>query len=65
MTYPESQADAAANVVAFPGRLVFYEYCISLVFVTLRRPSRLHRLPIGSWGLWEGMPYTLTTLALG
>ena len=46
-----------------PGyRLVFYEYCISLVFITLRRPSRLVRLAPGSSGVVEGLPYTLLTL---
>ena len=65
MPYHQSQADAAAND-AFPaGRLVFYEYCISLVFITLRRPSRLIRLPVGSRGVWQGLPYTLVTFFLG
>ena len=65
MPYPDTQADAAAKAAAPPARLVFYEYCISLVFITLRRPSRLHLLPAGSWGFWEGVPYTLVTLLLG
>jgi hypothetical protein len=47
------------------GRLVFYEVCISLVFVTLRWPSRPHRLRPGEWGLWRGLPYALVTLLLG
>lgn len=47
------------------GRVVFYEVCLSLVLVTLRRPSRLYRLRPGEWGLWRGLPYTLVTLLLG
>jgi hypothetical protein len=49
-----------------PGyRLVFYEYCISLVFITLRRPSRLYRVPTDSWGVLPGLGYTVVTLLLG
>ncbi len=47
------------------GRLVFYELCISLVFLTLRWPSRPHRLRPGEWGIWRGLPYALTSLLLG
>ena len=46
-------------------RLVFYEYCISLIFITLRRPSRLVRLPPGSRGLLRGLPYTIISLFCG
>lgn len=45
--------------------LVFYEVCISLVFVTLRRPTRVHRLAAGESGTWRGLPYALVTLLLG
>src|SRR5262245_20470014 len=48
-----------------PGRLVFYEYCISFVFLTLRRPTPVQRLQPGEWGLMRGLPYTLLTLVLG
>jgi hypothetical protein len=47
------------------GRLVFYEYCISLVFLTLRRPSRVRLLRAGQSGVLRGLPYTLLTLLLG
>jgi hypothetical protein len=47
------------------GRLVFYEYCISLIFITLRRPSRVVRLPPGSTGLLRGLPYTIISLLFG
>src|SRR4051812_43654652 len=47
------------------GRLVFYESCISLVFWTLRRSSRLYRLRPGEWGLGKGLPYTLVSALLG
>jgi hypothetical protein len=47
------------------ARLVFYEYCVSLVFVTLRRPSRVYRLRQGESGVRRGLPYALVSLLLG
>jgi hypothetical protein len=47
------------------ARFVFFEYCISLVFVTLRRPSSVVLLRPGERGLARGLPYTLLTLLLG
>jgi hypothetical protein len=47
------------------GRLVFYEYCISIIFLTLRRPSRVRLLRAGESGVRRGLPYTLLTLFLG
>jgi hypothetical protein len=46
-------------------RLVFYEYCISLIFVCLRRPSALVRLRPGQRGWIMGLPYTMLSLLLG
>jgi hypothetical protein len=51
--------------VAAGGRFVFFEYCISLVVVTLRRPSDVYFLPAGSWGWSRGLPYSLISLLLG
>jgi hypothetical protein len=65
MLHSESRNLPTVNDDATGSRLVFYEYCISLVFITLRRPSRLHRLAPGRSGVVEGLPYTLLTLALG
>jgi hypothetical protein len=47
------------------ARLVFFEYCISFVFVTLRRPSAVMLLGPGERGLVRGLPYTLISLMLG
>jgi hypothetical protein len=58
---PEPMAQGCAD----GGRLVFYEYCISLLFITLRRTSRLHYLRPGESGLMKGLPYTCLTLLLG
>jgi len=49
-----------------PGeRLVFYEFCISLVLVSVRQSSRIYRLRPGAWGILPGLPYTVVTLLLG
>lgn len=45
--------------------LVFYEYCISLIFLSLRRPSALKRLRRGQRGWIKGLPYTILSLLLG
>jgi hypothetical protein len=65
MLHAEGLNPPPANDDAPGCRLVFYEYCISLVFITLRRPSRLYRLAPGSSGVVEGLRYTLVSLALG
>lgn len=46
-------------------RLVFYEYCISLVLVSLRRPSPVVRLRPKQRGWIRGLPYTMLTLLFG
>jgi hypothetical protein len=48
-----------------PARLVYYELCVSVVFVTLRRPSRVHKLRRREWGVVRGLPYTLVSLLVG
>src|SRR5438445_5052130 len=47
------------------GRFVFFEYCISCVVFTLRRPTGIVFLPPHDWGWVRGLPYTLLTLCLG
>jgi hypothetical protein len=46
-------------------RLVFYEYCISLIFLSLRRPTAVVRLRPGQYGWFRGLPYTILSLLLG
>jgi len=53
------------RALAAGQRFVFYEYCISLIVVTLRRPSALQILPAGSRGVLRGVPYSLVSLLLG
>lgn len=60
LTPAELSAELAAG-----GRLVFYEYCISLLVLTLRCPTDLYLLQPGELGWWRGLPYTLVSLLLG
>jgi hypothetical protein len=60
LTPAELEAELAAGC-----RVVFYEFCISLLILTLRCPSRLHLLHPGEYGLSRGMPYTLLSFFLG
>ena len=46
-------------------RLVVFEYYISLIVVTLRRPSRVHLIQAGKTDLLTGFPYTILSLLLG
>jgi hypothetical protein len=55
----------AARAVATGGRLVVYEICISLVFITLRRPTGVKILRPGERGIVRGLPYSLVSLVLG
>jgi hypothetical protein len=47
------------------GRLVFYEYCISFIVLTMRCPSAIYLLRPGEMGLWRGLPYALVSLFFG
>jgi hypothetical protein len=47
------------------GRLVFFEFCVSLVFVSLRCPSEVYLLRPGERGLVRGLPFTVLSLLLG
>ncbi|MBY0524373.1 MAG: hypothetical protein K2R98_13285 [Gemmataceae bacterium] len=47
------------------GCFVFYEYCISFVFFTLRRPTEIFFLRASDTGLLRGLPYCLISFFLG
>ena len=51
--------------LASGGRFVFYEYCISLMVVTWRRPSDVYFLRPSEIGILRGLPYTLVSLFFG
>jgi hypothetical protein len=47
------------------GRFVIYQYCISIVLLTFRRPSDFHFVRGGENAVVKGLGYTLITLLLG
>jgi hypothetical protein len=51
--------------VAAGARFVFFEYCISFVVLTLRRPSRIYFVEPGQGIRLRGMRYSLVSLLLG
>ena len=53
------------QALAAGGRFVFYEYCISFVVVSVRRPSDIYFLPRGDTGVVRSLPYVLISLLLG
>ncbi len=60
LTPAELEAQLAAG-----GRFVFFEYCISMLIVTLRRPTGIHFMRPGERGLARALPYTVLSLLLG
>jgi hypothetical protein len=47
------------------GRFVFFEYSISLVAVSLRRPTDIYFLRHGQYAWVRGLPYTVLSFLLG
>jgi len=57
--------EALEQAIAAGGRIVFFEYCISLIFVSLRRQTQPYFLKAGETGLLLGIRYALVSLILG
>jgi len=57
--------DELQRELAAGGRFVFFEYTISLVFLTLRRPSDIYFLRAGERTFLRSLPYSLLSLLLG
>lgn len=47
------------------ARFVYFEYCISLLLVTWRRPTDIYLIRPGQNWLAKAIPWTLLTLLLG
>lgn len=57
--------DDICREVEAGGRFVYYEYCISVLIASSRRPSVIFFLRGTDWGVWRGLPYCLLSLLLG
>jgi hypothetical protein len=53
------------NELRAGGRFVYYQYCISLLLVTLRQPSSIVFLRARDRGVVRGLPWCLVSLLLG
>jgi hypothetical protein len=60
LTLEQVQAEMALG-----GRFVFYEYCVSVIVATMRRPSDVYFLPANDLGVIRGLPYVLLSLFFG
>lgn len=47
------------------GRFVLFQYCISIVVLTFRRPSDIYFLRQGENAVGKGLPFTLLSLVAG
>ena len=47
------------------GRFVIFPYCVSLLLVTLRRPSPIYSLRGGESSIIKGLTFTLLSLVAG
>jgi len=47
------------------GRFVIFTYCISILVMTFKRPSKVYFLKAGESGFVHGLPYLLISLLLG
>ncbi len=47
------------------ARIVFFQYSISLVVVSMKRPSPAYLVKAGESRLWRGLPFILVSLLLG
>ncbi len=47
------------------GKFVYYEYCISIIIITFRRPSSVYFVRAGDSGIGRGLGFSLISLFLG
>lgn len=60
MGYAEFQAELQKG-----GRLVVYQYVISLLVITFRRESKIYLIKSGESAIIAGLPYTLLSAVVG
>jgi hypothetical protein len=47
------------------GKFVMYQYCISLLVITLKRPSEIHFIRAGEGSVVKGLGFSTISLFLG
>jgi hypothetical protein len=58
-------ADQVRFEVQRGARFVFFQYCVSILILTFRRPSDVFFVRSGENAVVKGLPYTLLTLLVG
>ncbi|HLJ92592.1 MAG TPA: hypothetical protein VKU02_05290 [Gemmataceae bacterium] len=53
------------SFLAAGGRVVVFEYCVSLIALTVRRRSKAYFLRPGEKGLLRSLPYSALSLLVG
>lgn len=47
------------------GKFVIYEYCVSIVIMTFRRPTDVYFIKAGERAIFKGLPFVLLSLVMG
>jgi hypothetical protein len=47
------------------AKFVYFQYCISIVIMTFKRPSDIYFIRAGQNGIVKGLPFSLISLFLG
>lgn len=47
------------------GKFVLFQYCVSILVITFRRPSDIYLLRQGESAVTKGLPFTLLSLVAG
>jgi hypothetical protein len=57
--------DAVQHELRRGGRFVIFQYCISILILTFKRPSDIYFIKAGESALGKGLSYTLLSLLAG
>lgn len=62
----EGLSVADVNVeLSLGGKFVMYQYCISILIMTFRRPTDIYFVKAGESATAKGLPFVLLSLVLG
>jgi hypothetical protein len=62
----EGLSVADVNVeLSLGGKFIMYQYCISILIMTFRRPTDVYFVKVGESATAKGLPFVLLSLVLG
>lgn len=47
------------------GKFVYFQYCVSVIVVTFKRPTDIYFIRAGEKAITKGLPFTLLSLVAG